>query len=1541
MGVMKLLVEKNGDDSQVLRTTSMQNVMFADFVRHASGSFPAGYQLVGNSPLGIRVCRSDRNVLQVVFKITAVTTEHAICHACRILVDCFDALRICFDFDSQNNPIQRVNESSDVSIKIFDLSEQTQDSTQQFIDRFVIDDCVDGFRVLDSQLIRFAFFQLERNQWQAIFTIHHLIIDMRSIPELLKAFCCILGGDSLVQNSNYVSYLSYLEGTRTNTIRLEQWQKSLNGSGAIGMIATPESDERFVHSKIESSKLTAAETQELWDLVGKFDLSMTSILEAAWAVVLSRHTRQDRVLWGSTRSHRPQELFGSQDMVGLLINTLPVQADLNSFQNVDDLIRDIRQQHLALRNLMHVNQLSLIREKGKSLFESLVVYDRQDLADCCQDLPISDIAFYSKPSVPLVLECSGTECLKVGVRYWPELIEDQTAQTLLDHIKALLLQLKDSIDGKVFDWSMQTSDESDFVIQQNNETDCEFPSEKCIYEWFEASVQKTPDAIAVQSSDSLLTYEQVDQRANHITAALAKNGYKGGDKIAVLMKRDCNLIPSLLGALKAGCVYVPFDDSWPVNRIQNVLEKHQIRCMLVSSDKLNKVSDIVSKANVLEHVFSINPLRDEAGQFNWPSSASFHQITLDDHVSSEPVDVNVISSEPAYIIFTSGTTGEPKGVQVSHRSVSNLIDWVNREFMVTPQDKLLFVTSLCFDLSVYDIFGILAAGGTIRIASEIERSDPDAMIQILADEKITFWDSAPAFIKQLFLAGKQNHVEQFSEALRLVFLSGDWIPLDLPKQIIGGYPNADVISLGGATEATVWSNYYRVTHQEARHRSIPYGRPIQNAKYYILDQSMKPCAINEPGELYIAGECVAMGYAADYALTEQRFLTCPFDSRYRMYKTGDLARWRPDAQIEILGRIDNQVKIRGYRIELGEIESVLRKHESITNCAVCVQKNDDGDQCVVAYVVLDDSGENQFDKTQIMNFLAGLLPQYMLPSRLICVSHVPLNSNGKVDPVQLKNHVVKGGQDYSQQSPRTSVESQLHAIWSEILGIGQFGIDDSFFDLGGDSLQVFKVVLKAESVGLCMTPKMLFQYQTIARIAEAMKTSAIKLCSKSENNDNLPLLPSQRWFFERGIQRPQFYNVAFLYQFHTEIMSDKFMQAAETLLRRHESLRLTFEKTTDGWKQAIGHFEIHEIAESVFLNQYANLTASIQTIAYDLRKQMDIDNGPLVKLVLIQCGSNKPYLLAVMHHLVFDSVSFDVLNNDLQSLIQHDGDQCRHLFDGRYPNQSYTSVCRELGISAKTKTLHDHAGHWLEVPWELAESLPAELNNGSNTYSSSSVQSVHLSLGSHWDSVSQPEFQIDEILLRAMGGAFCHAFDVSHFLVDYTSHGRDVDLEVNGLPNVFGYLTCVAPLLIDVLPNLGNEDPYVYLHQTLELARTQSTTFGLLKYLADSEQIQSAIRKIPQPSIKFNYHGKYQPDEHQFLKPIDMKFAGVMPGDEERFYQFNIEAYQTDKDRLLVEIKYSRNVYSDALIKNLLRQLKDQFQSQLSVNQTKEAIRTS
>ncbi len=253
----------------------------------------------------------------------------------------------------------------------------------------------------------------------------------------------------------------------------------------------------------------------------------------------------------------------------------------------------------------------------------------------------------------------------------------------------------------------------------------------------------------------------------------------------------------------------------------------------------------------------------------------------------------------------------------------------------------------------------------------------------------------------------------------------------------------------------------------------------------------------------------------------------------------------------------------------------------------------------------------------------------------------------------------------------------------------------------------------------------------------------------------------------------------------------------------------------------------------------------------------------------------------------------------------------------------------------------DQASHWLDVPWDMAEPLPTEMNQGPNSYSSSSIQSAHLPLGNYWEVTNQSEFQIDEILLRVIGGAFSHVFDISQFLVDYTSHGRDVDLEVDGLSNVFGYLTCVAPLLVDTSPVERGGEPYTYLHQTLELARTKATTFGLLKYLVDSDQIQSAIRKIPQPSIKFNYHGKYQQDKHQFLRPVDMKFAGVMPGDEERLYQFNIEACQTEKDKLLVEIKYSRNVYSDSLIKNLLKQITQQFQSQLSVNQTKEAIRTS
>ncbi|HEY2738472.1 MAG TPA: non-ribosomal peptide synthetase, partial [Thermoanaerobaculia bacterium] len=424
------------------------------------------------------------------------------------------------------------------------------------------------------------------------------------------------------------------------------------------------------------------------------------------------------------------------------------------------------------------------------------------------------------------------------------------------------------------------------------------------------------------------------------------------------------------------------------------------------------------------------------------------------HVERSPaVPLPAVGSpeDAAYIIHTSGSTGLPKGIAVQHAPAVNLIHWVNRTFGIGPADRLLFVTSLAFDLSVWDIFGMLAAGGTVHVASEAAVREPAELVRLLLTEPITIWDSAPAALQQLaplFSGGGAGA----PRPLRLALLSGDWIPVPLPDQVRAAFPGCRVISLGGATEATVWSNWYPIETVDPRWSSIPYGRPIANARYHALDGEMRPCPIGVPGGLYIGGmggACLCVGYAGQPELTAEAFLPDPFagEPGARLYRTGDRVRFFADGNLEFLGRVDRQVKVRGYRIELGEIEVALLRHERVREAVVQVL-----DDRLVAWVVPTTVSGSEIapGAQELRSWLAESLPPYMVPAAFVMLTALPVTPNGKLDREALPAPELSQAAEY--EAPSGPEEEMMATLWAELLGVERVGARDNFFTLGGHSL---------------------------------------------------------------------------------------------------------------------------------------------------------------------------------------------------------------------------------------------------------------------------------------------------------------------------------------------------------------------------------------------------------------------------------------------------------------------------------------------------------
>jgi amino acid adenylation domain-containing protein len=632
-----------------------------------------------------------------------------------------------------------------------------------------------------------------------------------------------------------------------------------------------------------------------------------------------------------------------------------------------------------------------------------------------------------------------------------------------------------------------------------------------------------------------------------------------------------------------------------------------------------------------------------------------HTLQALDAQSTERCGFTGSSQDIAYVIYTSGSTGTPKGVYVKHQAVVNLIEWVNRNYEVGPADRVMFVTSLCFDLSVYDMFGVLSNGGSLRVVSSADVRNAERLYEILTTEPITFWNSAPAALNQLvpYMNGP------VANQLRLVFLSGDWIPLTLPDKLKATFdmPNKPiaVISLGGATEATVWSNYYNIGQVAPHWASIPYGQPIQNSQYYIFNEKLQVQPAGVIGDLYIAGDCLSEGYINDPVLTNSKYIINPYTGQ-RMYKTGDLCRWWKNGLMEFIGRKDSQVKIRGYRIELGEIEAVLLNHPGVDTAVVVARAGSDGAKELVSYAV----GKQPLNSADLRGFLAKSLPAYMVPTHFVQLDAIPLTSNGKVNLRALpKPEGLEMSSGVAYVAPENETEERLAAIWEEVLGRKAVGRNDRFFDLGGNSLKATRLATHIHKVfevkmGLRDLFTKVVLHEQAEMIATTQKTAFASIEAIPEQPSYAMSAAQRRlWVLGQLEDGSIAYNMPAAYVFDGSLNKEALVKAFDILVERHESLRTVFRQDATG---EIRQFII-PLADSGFAIRHHDLRGSADAEKEAQRitqaefvKPFDLAEGPLIRAHLIQITDNHWLLVYNLHHIISDGWSTGIVIGELMPL---------------------------------------------------------------------------------------------------------------------------------------------------------------------------------------------------------------------------------------------------------------------------------------------------
>jgi len=1047
-------------------------------------------------------------------------------------------------------------------------------------------------------------------------------------------------------------------------------------------------------------------------------------------------------------------------------------------------------------------------------------------------------------------------------------------------------------------------------------------SDELLQTLFVAQARRRPLHPAVIATTQTLTYEALDRRANQLGRWLRQLGAQPNALVAVVMEKGWEQIVAVMGVLQAGAAYLPIDPELPQQRIWYLLE-HGAATLVLTQSRL-------------------------AERLDWP--AHIQRLCIDDAELRErddrPLPALQQPEDLAYVIYTSGSTGLPKGVMIDHRGAVNTILDINQRFAVGPADRVLALSSLSFDLSVYDIFGVLAAGGTLVVPDATARRDPAHWAMLIAREGVTLWNSVPALIE--LLVDALPRAEEL-RSLRLVLLSGDWIPLALPDRIKALSEDVQVISLGGATEASIWSILHPITAVQPTWTSIPYGLPMRNQQFHVLDQWLEPCPVWVAGQLFIGGVGLALGYWRDEAKTQASFITHPLSGE-RLYCTGDLGRYLPDGTIEFLGREDFQVKLQGYRIELGEIEAALRAHPAVQTAVVVALGEARGHKRLVAYVV---PAETLNDERRTMNgpewssssfsvqrsalagelrtFLAARLPAYMLPAAFVLLDALPLNANGKLDRAALPSpDLPRLAQEERFVMPRSAIEQALADIWVEVLGLERIGVHDNFFDLGGDSILGIQITARANRAGLQLTPKQIFQSQTIAELSSEVAASArhAPQTNQARVNGPAPLSPIQHWFFEQDFADAHHWNQALLLESRMPLEPTLLRQALRHLLHQHDALRLRFERHADGWRQMHAERGTQLPFTQIDLSALAEAeqSAALTTIATALQASLDLSAGPLLRVALFDLSSGRASrLLLIGHHLVVDAVSWRSLLDDLWMIYE----QLQQRVPVRLPTKtsSFKEWAEGLVAHAQSDAVVQELAYWSDPARMRAARLPLDYPAAITANTVASVRSVSVALDpiatqSLLHEVPQVyQTQINDLLLTALLYAFTPWSGGRSLLVELTGHGRAAIFGEVDLTRTIGWFSTLTPVLLE-LPADGQPGAALKaVKEQLRRVPNNGIGYGLLRYLNQDARIGAQLRALPPAELRFNYLGRLDaalPDAFPLTLAREASGPARSPRGH-RSYLLEIDSSIVG-GQLQLNWTYSTNLHDDATIARLAQQ---------------------
>lgn len=1389
-----------------------------------------------------------------------------------------------------------------------DMSDKRQ---QKWLEQKMAEEKSTSFDLENGPLMRFCLIQTEAQRFDLVWTYHHVILDGWCLAlifeQVMSTYRNLVEGNTVdtTEISRYDGYLDWLESQNQQQV-IDWWVAQMDGidlPSPVGVTNLPETYQQPQAFAQLDTLLSAEHTEALECFAREHQCTLSAVVQLAWGYLLHRYSGIDDVVFGVTVAGRPAEVDDIENILGLFINTMPLKV---SFANTNSLTAILQQisQGAAAANENSFVPLAKIQQavsEGRPLFESLVVFENYPLdlaqlaAVCPPQLQVDGLEVEEQSNYPLTLLVTPGEQLDIQLVYQQAQYTSLIAEQMLEGFKQVLLSLITTPKPQLTDMNIYNVEQQNHLVEHWNQTKATVEQGVGLHQLFERQAAKTPDYIAVKSRNGQYTYGQLELAANALAHQLIDAGVKPTDLVPVCMPRCKEMVVAVLAILKAGGAYVPMEPSIPTQRKLMIIEDTNAQVVVTTS--------VLTQELVHNNVTTL--ALDEAPTQDWPT-----------HSPNLPVDSRAL----AYIIFTSGSTGKPKGVMLQHDPVVNLIHWVNRSYQVGADDCLLFIAALSFDLSVYDIFGILACGGSLYLADDEEKSDPVILVELIEQQDITFWDSAPAALMQLteFMPAKG------SDKLRLVFLSGDWIPLSLPPTLQQIYRNLQVVGLGGATEAAIWSNFFNVKELQPFWRSIPYGLPITNARYYILDKDLLPCQIGVTGNLYIGGPCLSYGYFNQPELTACRYLPDPYATEAGgvLYNTGDQARRMHDGQIEFIGRVDNQVKLRGFRIELGEIDAVLKQDSRVREVVSMVREDRPGVKKLVVYLLLHQPSQTM-DLAEARNLVCRQLPEYMAPSAVVTLDTWPTTANGKLDRGALPMPIYDQSEDYVE--PEGETEQQLAQLYQDLLGVEKIGRFDNFFELGGDSIISVQLVTRARRLGLNLSPRDVFQSPSIAAMAEVLLGKERAELAEQNAIGKAVITPVQHWYLAKEPKYLDHFNQMLRLKLTSKVDVALLQQALNLVYHQHDvlSARLTQNQTENSsqWQSTIIPAACRDMIhlQQIDLRKQAQPNQTID----ELHQSLNLSSGPGIAAAVLEMSDTRQELLLLVHHFNIDGVSWRFIVEDLElaylSLVNNKAVE----FDPK--TASYLKWTQALDHLAQQKHFDDQLTYWEQQHCNPSLILPCK----SETPNASAFEQKQVKVKLSRDLTEQLLRQsckltnatMEELLLGALVLTLNPA-QQQGLTIELESYGRNPLSELPDISRTCGWFTAIHPLHVPASEVGDIANVIMMVKESLRRVPDGGIGYGVLKYLANKDELIGASKQ----QLTFNYLGQF---DNAFsgsqLFQLSDEYAGKAMNDDDHLLYLLEVSCQIRFGQLEVEWNYSSQHFSEQQAQAWAEQMQQQL----------------